>query len=212
MWLTHLKTLLTEAIKRTFDADYPEVDFRDLHASIEFPVEKQQYPGIWVDFEPTAALEIVGIDHHEWSDPSQAEQNRRRYRRWRFQGNATYTLVALTSLERDRLLDEVVRVVAFGTEQSSTAEFRSYVEDNEFIAINLDFDQIGLSGSAHTFGTPWETDDSVYEVTISIAAIGEFISDGLTQTLAPLSAIVVYPYAEGEADPLPGHDPDYPWM
>lgn len=203
MFVSSTKTLLTEAIKRTFDADYPIEQFRNLHASIEFPALRQNYPGIWVDFDPTD-VRIAGIGHVEETEGEDGSWSR--FKRWRFGGNATFTLVAMTSLERDLLLDEVVKVIAFGEETAQRSEFRAYVEDNEFVRLNLQFDQLSLVGFQHSFGTPWETDESIYEVTVVLAAVGEFVSDGLHGTLASLSEIEVIPYDDQQEDPLP--DPD----
>ena len=60
-YLVAIKTMLVDAIKNTFDANYPEEDFRGIHASIEYPVDKMSYPGIWVDFTDTGSLQIAGI-------------------------------------------------------------------------------------------------------------------------------------------------------
>lgn len=202
MFFTPLLTLLTEAIKRTFDAEYPEPDFRNIYVSPEWPIDKANYPGIWVDFEPTQELEIVGVSHVEHTEPSPAGA-RRSFTRWRFTGHAVYTIVALTSLERARLFDEVVRVMAFGTEQAQTSEFRSYIQDNEFIAANMDFDQIAIAGKGETPGTPWDTDEIIYEISVQMEVVGEFVSDGTSQTLLPLRLIQVEPYTTAEPDPSP---------
>lgn len=200
MFLAPLKTLLVEAAKVTFDADYPEADFRNLLVSIEYPDREEAYPSFWVDFDPTGELEIVGVDHHEFTDPS-AQGNVRRFTRWRFQGYATYTVVAFTSLERDRLVDEFIRVVAFGRESAQTSEFRSTIENNEFIAANFDFDQVAIRGMTATPGTPWGTNEVIYEATLAMECVGEFVSDGTSQTLAPLSRVEVTAYADDQPDP-----------
>jgi hypothetical protein len=201
VFIAPLKTLLTEAVLMTFDGDYPTADFRNIKASIEYPEKKQDYPSIWVDFDPTGELEIVGVAHYELTEPDE-DGNRHSYTRWRFQGYATYTVVAMTSLERDRLFDEVIKVMAFGKEQAATSEFRTYIEDNEFIAVNFDFDQIGIRGFTATPGTPWGTDEVIYEATVAMECVGEFVSDGSTQALAPLSAIQVTAYASNQPDPF----------
>jgi len=201
MFLTELKTVLTEAMKRTFDSDFPEADFRNLRVGIEFPIDQQDYPGIWVDFSPTTELEVVGVDHREFA--VNEEGIARPYTRWKYGGMASYTCVALTSFERDRLFDEMVRVMAFGKEETPTSEFRAYIESNEFIGVNFDFDQITVGGFAASPGTPWGTDDMIYEATIQMECIGEFVSDGATGTLIPLSAITITPYRDTEPDPEP---------
>lgn len=203
MYLTNLKTALTEAIKRTFDEDYPEPDFRGIHASIEFPMERQQYPGIWVDFNPVGNLQVAGIGHIEYADPS-TEGTSRAFTRWKYQGEASFTIVAMSSLERDRLHDELVRVLAFGSEQSATSEFRSFIEDNEFLAINFDFDEITVRGFSSSMGTPWHTDEMIYEGEIAMECFGEFVSDGQSQTLLPFREIDIFPLAPGDPEPDPG--------
>lgn len=211
-YLTVLKTALVEGIKVVFDQDYPEPDFRGIHASIEYPVEQTDYPGIWVDYSDTAALQIAGIHHREKGPVSADGTSQRIFTRWKFTGYASFTVVALTSLERDRLYDEIVRVMAFGQDVDNVSDFRNYVESNDLVAMNFDFDQIEVGGNAAAPGTPWGTDDIVYERSINMEVIGEFVSDGKTRSLVPLSSIVTYPYVPTvEENPAPGvGDDGYP--
>lgn len=197
MFLTNLKTTLVEALKTTFDGEYPETDFRNLRISIEYPIERIDYPGIWVNFDVSGELENIGIAHREL-ETNPDDLTTRSLMRWRFQGNASFTIVSLTSLELDRLLDEVVYVLAFGTEQEQTAQFRAYIENNEFLAMNIDFDQIGIAGQSAMPGTPWGTDEVVYEVTVRVECLGEFVSEAASRTLTPLAEIVAYPYSNLE--------------
>jgi len=190
MYLAPLKTMLSESLRNTFNANYPIVDFRNTHCSIEYPIDSQNYPGIWVDYEDTDALQIAGIDHKESNEPDDDDLVNR-YTRWKFSGYASYTVVALTSLERDRLFDELIRVIAFGREATETRAFRDTIENNELIAANFDFDKIQPRGNAAAPGTPWGTDEIIYERTLNMEVIGEFVSDAITGLLVPLSAIVI---------------------
>src|SRR5437763_13179530 len=108
-FLVRLLTLLVEALKITFDDNYPTEDFRNVLVSLEYPAKKENYPSICVDFDPTGELETVGIDHHEIATDEEAAMHR--FERWRFQGYASLTIVSFTSWERARLFDEVVRVL-----------------------------------------------------------------------------------------------------
>jgi hypothetical protein len=215
-YLVPLKTMLVDAIKQTFDQNYPEPDFRGLHVSIEYPIDKMAYPSIWVDFQDTGSLQIAGINHREFSQPGEGGVVRR-YTRWRFSGYAQFTVVALTSLQRDRLYDELVRVCAFGrgTDADPVNTFRNVVEDNEFIACNFDFDQIEPTGNSAAPGTPWGSDEIIYERSLNMEVIGEFVSDGTTLNLASLSQVIFDPMVEtamdGYTDSYPGYTghPDY---
>jgi hypothetical protein len=195
-YLTHLKTALVMALKQTFDSNYPESDFRNMHVSIEYPVSKAAYPSIWVDYEDSGKLTIAGIRHTEVL----TEGNDIRFiTRWRFSGYAQFTVVALSSLERDRLYDELVRILAFsrgGLDDPEINTFRQYVENNPYIAMNMDFDEIESAGNAASPGTPWGSDEIIYERTINMELLGEFVSDGTTYELVPLSAIRIYPQVQ----------------
>jgi hypothetical protein len=85
--------------------------------------------------------------------------------------------MALTSLERDRLFDEVVKMIAFSQLNPLYFRFRQTIEDNPWIAAQIDFDQIAQRGKSATSGTPWGSDDILYEITTASAVIGEFASD-----------------------------------
>jgi hypothetical protein len=215
MYLTHMKAMIVGAIKETFDSQYPVARFRDVWTSIEYPIQKQNYPGIWVDYEDARPLEIAGIDHKE------VDPDGRPYTRWKFGGHATFTIAAMTSLERDTLYDEMVRVIAFGRQNAATSRFRTFIENNELIATNFDFDTIQPGGNAAAPGTPWGSDEIIYEKSFSMQAIGEFTVDPDDVTLIPLSAIIVTGRQGGtEDDPIAeqsvtidqnaSDDPNYP--
>lgn len=205
MYLVNLKTLLVAALEDTFDAHYPIAEFRGLPIGIEFPIEKQQYPGIWVNYTPVGPTRVAGVGHIEY-DPNEAGTAARPYTRWFYQGEVSFTLVALTSLERDRLHDEVMRVLAFGRENPATSEFRATIEANEYLATGFDWDEVNIRGMAETVGTPWQTDDMIYEVELSMECFGEFVSDSQTATLIPLSAVEVTAYPDTEEDPTTDDD------
>lgn len=194
-YLVPLKTLVTTALRSTFGPDYPNPDFASAWVSIEYPVEQQAYPSIWVDYADTANLVRAGVDHLEEQvfagvGPGGSDITRQ-YTRWKFTGVISLTVVALTSLERDRLYDEMVRVVAFGPESDATARFRAVIENNDLVATNIDFDTIEAAANAAAPGTPWGTDEIIYERGINLNVIGEFVSDPLTGDLVPLSGFQV---------------------
>lgn len=201
MYMTHVKTALVKGLQSVFDSEYPDPQFRNLNVSIEWPVRAQDFPGIWVDYEPTADLRIAGIDHIEFSEPSE-EGARNPINRWRFGGMAAFTLSAMTSLERDKLFDAVVSDLAF-EKRTGGGQLRQFIESNPYIAMEGNWDEIGQGGMAASMGTPWNTDDTIYEVTIRLAIQGEFISDETTGSLLPLEAVEVYHWNDQETDPVP---------
>lgn len=202
-YLTVLKTAVVLALKAVFnDDDYPEEDFAGdkVYVGIEYPTEAQMYPGVWIDYEDTADLTRAGINHEEEFESGGLINKQTR---WRFGGDISFTVVALTSLERDRLYDELVRIIAFGPEDPVTAHFRSTLEDNDLLALNANFDTLQPRGGAAAPGTPWGSDEFIYERSLNFEVLGEFIMDPVQGTLVPLSAIeVTATEVIGQIDPV----------
>lgn len=201
MYLVKTKTMFVEALAETFDQFYPNPDFQKVHVGVEYPVDPQHYPSIWIDYEDTEDLTQAGVAHIEMVDPD-TQAIRAPFTRWRFQGYVSITVVAMTSLECDRLYDEVVRVVAFGDEDPTLGRFANYIDRNGFIGMTLNTDRLQPRGAAAAPGTPWSTDEMMYERTLNVELIGEFVPDLATSTLVPLSKISLLPEIESPTVPM----------
>jgi hypothetical protein len=175
-----------------FGAGYPVEDFANLHISIEYPDEEQDYPGVWVGFEPVGNIERGGIDNFFNAPPPSQLTGApvSPIYLWRAQGYATYTLAAMSSLQRDRLFDEVMKVITASRDPVQSS-FRAMIEDNPLIAIRFDFDQVQIRGVNENVGTPWQTLDIIYEATLAVQAQIEFYSDSPTSELVPISKIEI---------------------
>lgn len=211
MYLRTVKTALTEAIRNTFSETYDVPELRDIWASIEYPIEQHCYPGIWINYEDAANLSIAGISHIERVDAPGTYDHERPYTRWMFQGHASFTIGALSSNERDMIYDELVRVIAFGRENEQRSVFRNYIEGNDLVAMNIDFDTIEPRGDGAAPGTPWGTEQIVYERSIALQVLGEFVSDPWGGPIVPLSKIIYTAYYEGDyPDGQPQFTGEYP--
>lgn len=189
-YLRELKTGLVKALRGHFGPNYSDSRLANLHVSIEYPVDQQEYPSIWVTYDDSA-LRNAGIDHVEIAEDGT------RVLRWHFEGIANFTVAALSSLERDRIYDELVKIVAFSRGVDSVNPFRASVENSDFIAMNFDFDTIEPTPESAAPGTPWETDEIIYERGIGLQVVGEFTADLNTGNLVPLSQILI----QGRLDP-----------
>jgi hypothetical protein len=186
--------VITTGLKSVFTENYVSMDgqpdFAGLHCSIEYPIDPQDYPGVWVDFEPEGELTRGGIDDIN-SYLKNGNDTLTPLYLWRAQGWATYTLAAMSSLQRARLHDEIVRVFAFGSDPTVSA-FRETIENNNYLAMNMDFDRIAERGSAATPGTPWGSEEIIYEVTLAMQCVIEFYSTANKDQLFPLDSIQLY--------------------
>jgi hypothetical protein len=200
VYVAPLKTLLNEALHTTFDVSYPVPEFRGVHIGLEYPVDAQGYPSVWIDFEDTQPVLRAGIGHLEYVNPNDGTTPVAPFTRWRFQGYVSLTAVALTSLERDRLYDELVRVVAFSNEDGIVGRFKSTIASNDLIAATLNTDKIEGRGNSAVPGTPWGTDEIMYEKSLNLELIGEFVPDPVAGVLVNLSRITMIANEE-----LPGH-------
>jgi hypothetical protein len=142
-----------------------------------------------MDFDPGTELKIVGIGHDEYV-PGPGGIGSNTLYRWAFSGYLTFTVVALSSLERDRLFDAVVRVMAF-SKATSVGAFRTILERGDLIAMNADFDEIELRGFSAAAGTPWGTDEMMYEGTVAMEVRGEFVNtdDTVLQNVSKIELI-----------------------
>ena len=184
-----------KAVTKTFDDEYPVEQYQNLYASISYPEKAADYPSIWVTFD-VASLAPVGVDTKQYAPVDSGFQM---FKTWQYTGNASFVITALTSLERDEIFDEMVRVIAFGSLNNGRSTFRNTIDNNDYIRTVFNWDKISTSGFQPTMGTPWGTDEIVYEATITMEVYGEFSSDSTTGTLLPLSAVTVTP----EIEPIP---------
>jgi hypothetical protein len=201
-YLTRLKGCVVDALSTVFNSTFPDPRFRGLKVSIEYPLDQQSYPSIWVNYDDSDSLEIASIDHREFLVDTDGLHHE--VTRWNFAGSVTLTVVALSSLERDALYDEVVRIFAFSRIEEANPDFRTILETNDFLYLAVNWDQLRPHGDAAAPGTPWGSEDEViYERSLGFDVEGEFVSDWRTNTLVPLREIVVVGEAVNDAgDPL----------
>lgn len=187
-FLRTVKTTAVQAIQQSFVAQYPAPDTeggrRSVHVSVEYPVEEVDYPAVWVDYEGSE-LRTVGIAYTETDDQGNA------YARWRFAGHITFTVVALSSNERDMLYDQLIAMTAFAAQSSFTSVFRQVVEAAPLLASVWSFDTVEDRPPAAAPGTPWGTMDVIYERGFALQVLGEFVSDPNTYDLVTLEEIQV---------------------
>ncbi len=201
-FLRVIKSTTAEALRACFEVSYPEQDAEgDLKrpfVSLSYPVKKAEYPSVWTDFE-VSLLQTVGLDHTE-SDASGAVLTR-----WRFQGWATFTVVSLNNNQNDMIWDELVALTAWAAQSDYPSPFRQAVESNPLVATTWAYDTIDPRGGGAAPGTPWGTDEVIYERGMALKVVGEFTTSPVTLQIVPLSQIVItgQPTIEGVPDGNP---------
>jgi hypothetical protein len=199
MYLEKLKTAVVEAFRAEF-ATAVNPDFRTPNQpmiSIEYPIDQSHYPGIWVQYADTQELTIASIDFPEITTTGDTIS---KVTRWKFGGTVTLTVVALSSWERDRLYDEVV--ASFTSARGDRAyPLRAALDSNDLVGMNVNFDDLQPFADQAGLGTPWGSDEVIYERSASFDVIGEFVSRPEIRQLVPLSSVTYMKYVEGTSEP-----------
>lgn len=198
MFVANVLTVWGEALKALFSDNHPNEDLRGLPVNTEYPLREIDYPGVWLNFLIQGDVRNVGIDHREYylDDDGFHEVFR-----WHFSGAIEITIGAMGNLERALLLDEISKDIAVGrVDGNPYGELRRVVEHSDLLGQNVTWESFTITGMAETPGTPWQTDDVIYEATIMLNVEGEVVLDPKTQALIPLSAIVVNPMLEDDPD------------
>jgi hypothetical protein len=210
MFIADLLTIWGEALAAVFDAEHPNERLRDIPISTDYPLREVDYPGLWINFSMQGAVRNMGIGHVEYEPATDAvtgDEGFREIYRWTFGGVIEITVATLGNLDRALLLDEVMRTLAVARSgRNIEGDFREAVENNDLIGMTCTWEELTLTGFGEQQGTPWGTDDVVYEATVSMPLIGEVMLEAHTGVLLPLSAVVISP----ETDPavLPVPDPE----
>lgn len=197
-YLRTIKTTAVQAVQESFTSRYPEPDAAggtsaQPFVSVEYPVEQAHYPAIWIDYEGSE-LRTVGIAYTQVDDRGNA------YARWRFAGHVVFTIVALSSNERDMVYDQLISMTAFAAQSSFPSTFRRVTEDAPLVASVWSFDTVEDRPGAAAPGTPWGTMEVIYERGFAVQVLGEFVTDPYSQALVTLSEIDVVMNEQGFPD------------
>lgn len=189
MFYEPLLTLAVEALQSAFGESHPNEDFRGLPVNIEYPLDEISYPGFYINFTSTGDIRVAGIGHIEHTDPDEETGAVREVYRWVFAGVLEITICALSNLERARMIDELAKTVGFGTPEDNRGVFREVLEHNDLIGVAPVLGSFTLGGFAETPGTPWQTDDVIYEATLSMTLAGEVVLAPSDRALVPLAEV-----------------------
>lgn len=201
MFVANVLTVWTEALKSILNSGNNEQSLRNIPVSTEFPMKAVDYPGLWLNFTLNGDVQNVGIGHVEYADTDQGTIT---LLRWHFGGLIEITLSALTNLERALLVDKISTAIAIArVDKNYEGNLRATVERSDLLGMIVTWESFHIGGFAETPGTPWETDEVVYEATISLSIEGECVLNPTTGVVVPLSAIRIYERTDGE--------PEIPW-
>lgn len=173
-------TGLREAFNGTTIGD--PIDGQKFNIDIEYPRSPQELPHIWVQFS-ISKLNRGGLDMGVMTKDSNG--NWGEIRTWIFDGKITLTCAAESSLDRDRLADTVISNLAFArapdlvirNPQTNTQQnlgLISALNNNSYVSMTLNTDEILSGGQQVTNSIPWKTNELLYEDNYTVACHGQF--------------------------------------
>lgn len=157
-----------------------------LTIEMEYPLVEEKYPGIWVQFSFTK-IQNSGVGWELMqevitSDEDGEHKNYEPVREFTFEGRVTLTIVALTSLERDRISDAVLTMLLFSRPPETevidrgTKQFRQLLTslaENPYVSMSVNTDVVTPGGQAVTTGVPWDSEILGYEDSYSFDILGQ---------------------------------------
>jgi hypothetical protein len=178
-----VKTAVVVALKQSIQGTTlgTNMSGTDVSVEMEYPMIKEHYPGIWVQFSFTEFMNAgIGMELPFKED----DGNWAVLKEFQFKGTVTMTIMALTNLQRDRISDQVVTMMMYARAPQyvitdpakDTQQFRTLsksLASNPYIAMTIDHDSLQPGGQGMTPGVPWDPELPGYEDNYSFSILGQ---------------------------------------
>lgn len=236
MFIVAVKTAVTEALRAVWyqnqnvgqEANDYNTELTENDAplprriTIEYPEEAEEWPAILVQFRPTL-VEWTGISPDEVIDASKEDGGvgldlsdeaetvnpnpaYKLIRQGRFEGSIMLQVLALSSMERDTMWDNLVKIIMMGDKRTVTNSFFVTLGQHDLVGITVMRGSVRPIGDSMGPGTPWDPELLSYEAAIEFDLVGTFYADEYTEDLIPLTAAQVFEYIAWDGNTYPPPD------
>src|SRR3990172_3325141 len=205
------------------DLDAPNADPIPRRITLEYPEESQDWPTILVQVRPTivewtgitpdevvdASLDsgFPAIDRSTTEDPALNENpSYKLIRQGRFEASCMLQILSLTSMERDRMWDNLIKLLMMGRKKNATNNFFTTMESHDLVGLTIMEGSVRAIGDTIGQGTPWDAELLTYEAAVEFDMVGTFFADEYTEDLVPLRAAEAYEYIAWEGNTGIGPD------
>jgi hypothetical protein len=190
---------VTNALRKTFDSDYPNLDFRVVYTGPEFQMEAQKYPAIYVAYQESQ-IRNAGLGHRIQAIDTEGMD--RLLKQAIALGAIQFTAVALTPLERDALMDALSDILLFSKGGSAAkSTFWKEINDEDYLWLTLSTENI-QPGGVSTMPAPWQSEnDILFSGSYAVNTEAEFFSDFDTSDFVPINKVAVFPYRPDQQVP-----------
>ena len=177
-FIVQLKTTIVSALRGAIqDRNYPEKKIQGVNISIEYPMTIEKYPHIWVEFSFTK-FQQAGIGHFLQDEGGDIQGE------WMFDGAARFTIMALSSLERDVYSSQFLHLFAFSKFHPVAKKFDDILMAGDAYSLSVDRDTLTPGGQTASVGVPWSPETIAYQDVYSIRMMGHTQSTFKMETLS----------------------------
>lgn len=179
-----MKRAMMVALREALTGTALTLTSSEIKVSMEYPMTEARNPGIWVQFSYTD-LNRAGIDHEVYAKLDGSDGPWVPVQEWIYYGRIALTVVAYSSIERDRLCDAFIGNIAFARTpdlvltkpDEDTKQFRSLISEinkNPYVFLTVNTDSLATTNEGMSVGTPWDENQFIYENNFSFDCVGQF--------------------------------------
>lgn len=195
---TAFRRQIEDALRAVFNSTFPDTRYRDIYVGWEFPLQRVDYPAIYINFAegPISSMGVghVEIETDDFNTPILAKHSA-------FSGRLNFNILALNPEDRDNLADELINILQFGRILAPYSTFWNRIEDARYIQLQFNAETIQPSGETQV-SPPWQNQDELlFGVRYSIDLVGDFYSSVDTGELITVSDVELYPYRPDQTAP-----------
>lgn len=207
-----IKREIVDALRDAIKEDYADSEVVDkLEVSLEYPTTQVGFPRIMITLNEQG-LQSAGVGHFEQGVTETGANALIRH--FRFTATVTFTIYALSSLERDELSSILVGILAFPQGSIASSKFWSEIYDADFIDMQMGSDVINPSGD-QVEDVPWDDQTrKMYTASYSVPIIGEFYTRANGVSLMVINDVRLYPYRPDQPEQTGSNDSrdaNVPW-
>lgn len=190
---------VTNALRKTFDSDYPDLGFEVVYTGPEFQMEAQRYPAVYVAYQESQ-IRTAGLGHYIQTVDTQGMD--RMLKQSIALGAIQFTAMALTPLERDSLMDALSDLLLFSKGGvAAKATFWKEITDEDFLWLTLTTENI-QPGGVSSMPAPWQSEnDILFSGSYAVNSEAEFFSDFETSDFVPINKVGLFPYRPDQSVP-----------
>lgn len=195
---------ICEALRATYDSEWIN-DVTLTHYNVNRPVpnritveyadEEQDWPFILVQISPSV-VQWTGITPDEVFETGDPNFPLVKVREGYFEATVMLSIYALSSESRDRMYDNMLKVVMMGRKNAATKDFFTSLENQDLIGMTVMEAEVSPVGDSISVGTPWNSEQIAYEASVQFQVIGRFYAPEYDEQLIALSGARVFPYTD----------------